>query len=107
MQHDSIEDSSPPRPKRSPSPKPERKGKEKEEREAVPPPVHEEEPLSRNDSSNTTWYGSEFHTQGLAPNRRSLALLYLCRYNTDTDAEMSDSSDFEVSSSWALGGLWS
>lgn len=71
MQHDSIEDSSPPRPKRSPSPKPERKGKEKEEREAVPPPAHEEEPLSRNDSSNTTWY------------------------NTDTDAEMSDSSDFE------------
>ncbi len=45
-----------PRPKRSPSPKPERK--EKEEREAVPPPVHEEEPLSRNDSSNTTWYSS-------------------------------------------------
>lgn len=43
---------------------------------------------------------------GLAPTLRSLALLYLCRYNTDTDAEMSDSSDFEVSSSWAFGGLW-
>jgi hypothetical protein len=55
------QDSSPPQPKRSPSPKPERKGKEKEEREAVPPPVYEEEPLSRNDSSNTTWYGQESH----------------------------------------------